>query len=239
MWNDTDLFRTAYLGALMVPLLIGILAAGKSLLPAASLLIGWILLGVGQNLLNDLFDQDRDIPLDQSALTVLFLVATGLGLMLLRPVLPYALGFIAAYSIYNWRYTDHVLGTVLNPVGFAILPFLSLSGPLIYLPLIVGYGLFGTLLDMRCDADLDDTAMFRATIRLTGLATSAYTLFLIHTRPDTVYLLPFAIGFAVAALYPPRYDTAADKTALVYTPLLAAFYLIGVAISHGLLPGAA
>ncbi len=229
------LFRIPYLAWTWVPLLAAMIDTGTALATVLDAVAGWTLLGIGQNLLNDLYDDDRD-TLDRDGLVLLAAAATVLGLALLRPYLVYAVPAVVLMTLYSARLKGvRWLQSALLAGAGIVLPFISLGGNHV----LAAYLAFtGIVIDLVHRVAEDEHTGYGSgamtAVRVLGVAGVAATAAILWLQPVHRYLWPAGVFFAGVPVLMDRLGGDAKPTT-IYGGVLFVVYLLGVVAARGLL----
>ena len=195
--------RVEYLPAIILPSLIGIYFSSKRLLLESPSLAGWCLLAIGQNLLNDYFDKDREIPVGLKGLVFLFIVSTIFGFSLFSPeevILP--LLFFVLISLYNYRVKKiPVTSILIQVVAYILLPFLFYSEkiiPEVIIPLAIGGSCF-QLIHEIVDKEATYSLLKRNSVTVAKLLAATTLLFLVYDviSLKMFFMLPVIVFFVM------------------------------------------
>lgn len=179
-YHGKSLYRLEYISALLVPILIAILDSNLLSFKIIIPVIGWILLGIGMNLMNDAIDCDRRINLSKRSLLYLSLVATVLGLWMTSSYnFLYALGFVFLISFYNLKLKKiPFLNIVILAAGYMILGYLAFaaSPKILTLSALFFAGLASQLIHDVADQDATSGYLKNKAVNLTIIATVFFFL---------------------------------------------------------------
>ncbi len=127
--NMLSLLRIEYLPTVLLPSIIGIYFSKRQLLVLLPSLIGWCFLAIGQNLLNDFFDQDRKLVLGRRGLLLLSIAITILSFPLFSfELILYPVLFFIIDVLYNWKLKKiGIINITLQVLAYSILPYLYYS----------------------------------------------------------------------------------------------------------------
>lgn len=233
---NTDILRIRYLPLIWIPLLIGGITTGTTVIATLHLFIGWGLLLLGQNVLNDIVDKDRGLSLQDTELWLLFSAASLLGILLLREVPLIAASAFLLGVLYNVRANGvPLVETAVSVAAYTLLPFLSVSTDAVIGGFVLVLAVVSDFLHNLTDAD---TAFNRGPT-LTHLTRAAsvlglgLTVFLGIDR-TLYFLLPVGAFFIGVFTLTERVDMD-GKTVGVYSGAMFAAYLVGIAVQRGLL----
>lgn len=239
MWRETDVLRFSYLSVVWIPGLVAVLVAGTTLVSVLPLLLGWSLFLIGQNVLNDLLDQDRDMEIAATGLWMLFGVSTTFAVLLLREVWMLAAAAVVAGIVYNrWANGIPVVEAVVATIAFFLPPFLSISTDPGMLLFVFLAGVTGDLIHNLCDADhsfYHREAAVRI-IQAVAVIGAGYTAALLLRNEFWLVLAPFLLFFAGTTILVSQYRTPDGKLVAVYSGILLTVYLFGVVVERGLFP---
>jgi 4-hydroxybenzoate polyprenyltransferase len=183
-YHGKSLYRLEYISALLVPILIALLEANLFSFKIIIPIIGWILLAVGMNLMNDAIDCDRRLNFSRRSLLYLSLVATVLGLWITFFYnFLYALGFIFLISFYNLKLKKiPFLNLVILVAGYMILGYLAFAkNPQILTLLVLFFaGLASQLIHDVADQDATSRYLKNRAVNLTIIANLFFFLITLY-----------------------------------------------------------
>ncbi len=209
-YHGDTLYRIEYVPALLIPILMGILDSGTFTLSLVSPILGWCLLAVSMNLMNDIIDKDRDFGLSKRAMLGLTFTSLVTGLLMTyQHSLIYAMLFVALISIYNIKVQKvPILDTLTLILGYAIIGYFAFatSPKILTLVILVLGGFANELMDDIADREstykyLKGTAV-KITILFSGLWAAATVYAAVTVGSYWIFFSVFSvITFLVSIRY--------------------------------------
>jgi len=172
-YHGDSLYRIEYLPSLLIPIILGILDSAVRDWNIVFPLVGWLLMAIGMNLMNDAIDQDRLTGLSVKSLLILSAVSTGTGLYLaLSYNFLYALIFIFLVTIYNLKLKKiPLINLLISVVTYPILGYLAfvVHPKILTLIILILGAFFAELVHNIADRDATFRYLKNKTIILTTI----------------------------------------------------------------------
>jgi len=122
-----SLYRFEYLPAILVPILIALVDSSIWHFSIIIAIIGWVLLAISINMLNDYFDRDRILKLDHKSILILsFLIAMMGFYFVWEHSLFLAIAYFAIMIVYNFKLKNiPIIENLLQVTAYCVLPYLA------------------------------------------------------------------------------------------------------------------
>lgn len=236
MWRDDDVLRLAYLPTVWVPLLLAVIAAETVLLQQLHLFLGWSLLLVAQNILNDVWDEEEGTTVSRPGLWILVSVSAFFGLLLLHQTWELAVIMFLLAAAYNKWVNGIPFVEVVVAVAAAVIPYFSIATSLHLFFLLLPTWIAADLLHNMTDADrgIYHSRISTVVMSIVCLGGGGYTAYLLYTQTETVlHTAPFLLFFGLTPFVITRYREPEGKYVAVYSGVLLTLYLLGVVSMYG------